>query len=484
MRVAHSEAHRRARVEELLSVLGLESCGDVRVGNPLERGISGGEARRLSVGVGVADLESVRLLLLDEPTTGLDSSSAAEVMLLARRLAGTADRRAVVASVHQPSPEMFSLFDKARRAEFILIAAKAAAAAAAASATSRFEEFSAEISANCAPRNTVLDSRANSTAAALESNAVGDVEYLYEDAETETGASEGAGREMGLGGSEHVVEQESELGVGRGVLLLKEEGSPTRDMLRALRGQRTPYAVGFWAQVSAVWGRSWTVQARRTDSLWALIVKNTFVGVLTASVFWQEGSVRTDEALVDPLMNDVTPKASNVMGILYFGMLYGLTGHLQAIPDIFEWKRHSERERAAGMYSTTVYWLVSSTVHLPILLAGFVVYINVCYWPLGLPAEVTKFCIFAGASLASTLLGYSLAQTLSAALATPQSAFATWPLLLVTAANFAGFTVRLPAVRVWFRWLCDVSFCRWVFQVSTVLVNMWKMRYATICDAP
>lgn len=36
-----------------------------------------------------------------------------------------------------------------------------------------------------------------------------------------------------------------------------------------------------------------------------------------------------DEALVDPLMNDVTPKASNVMGILYFGMLYGLTGHLQ-----------------------------------------------------------------------------------------------------------------------------------------------------------
>lgn len=39
------------------------------MGNPLERGISGGQARRLSVGVGVADLESVRLLLLDEPTT-------------------------------------------------------------------------------------------------------------------------------------------------------------------------------------------------------------------------------------------------------------------------------------------------------------------------------------------------------------------------------------------------------------------------------
>lgn len=56
-------------MDELLGVLGLEACSEVRVGNPLERGISGGEARRLSMGIGVADLESVRLLLLDEPTT-------------------------------------------------------------------------------------------------------------------------------------------------------------------------------------------------------------------------------------------------------------------------------------------------------------------------------------------------------------------------------------------------------------------------------
>lgn len=63
------ERDRRARVNELLEVLGLEACSEVRVGNPLERGISGGEARRLSMGIGVAALESVRLLLLDEPTT-------------------------------------------------------------------------------------------------------------------------------------------------------------------------------------------------------------------------------------------------------------------------------------------------------------------------------------------------------------------------------------------------------------------------------
>lgn len=69
----NSDEDREARVDELLGVLGLEACSEVRVGNPLERGISGGEARRLSMGIGVADLESVRLLLLDEPTTVKDS---------------------------------------------------------------------------------------------------------------------------------------------------------------------------------------------------------------------------------------------------------------------------------------------------------------------------------------------------------------------------------------------------------------------------
>lgn len=38
---------------------------------------------------------------------------------------------------------------------------------------------------------------------------------------------------------------------------------------------------------------------------------------------------RTDEPLIDPLLNDVTPGASNIMGLLYFGTMFGATGHLE-----------------------------------------------------------------------------------------------------------------------------------------------------------
>ncbi|CAM9776027.1 unnamed protein product, partial [Discosporangium mesarthrocarpum] len=64
-----SQADRLRRVEELISELGLGACADSRVGDSMERGISGGQAKRLSIGVGIVDLESVRAVLMDEPTT-------------------------------------------------------------------------------------------------------------------------------------------------------------------------------------------------------------------------------------------------------------------------------------------------------------------------------------------------------------------------------------------------------------------------------
>lgn len=43
-----------------------------------------------------------------------------------------------------------------------------------------------------------------------------------------------------------------------------------------------------------------------------------------------------------------------------------------------------------------------------------------------------------------------------------------WPLVFVASANFAGFTIRLPVVRVWFIWLTELSFCRWIYQVKRI----------------
>ena len=66
------------RINNLIRCLGLEKCKNTRVGNNFIRGISGGERKRTSIGVEL--LINPSIIFLDEPTTGLDSSTALQVI--------------------------------------------------------------------------------------------------------------------------------------------------------------------------------------------------------------------------------------------------------------------------------------------------------------------------------------------------------------------------------------------------------------------
>ncbi|ESW03549.1 hypothetical protein PHAVU_011G023100 [Phaseolus vulgaris] len=87
--------------------MGLQDCADRLIGNWHLRGISGGEKKRLSIALEI--LTMPRLLFLDEPTSGLDSASAFFVVQTLRNVAR--DGRTVISSIHQPSSEVFALFD-------------------------------------------------------------------------------------------------------------------------------------------------------------------------------------------------------------------------------------------------------------------------------------------------------------------------------------------------------------------------------------
>lgn len=65
---------KKDRVEQVIAQLGLTKCADTYIGNNLIRGVSGGERKRTSIGVEL--LTNPALIFLDEPTTGLDSSTA------------------------------------------------------------------------------------------------------------------------------------------------------------------------------------------------------------------------------------------------------------------------------------------------------------------------------------------------------------------------------------------------------------------------
>ena len=72
------------------------------------RGISGGERKRTSIGYELITEPS--LLLLDEPTSGLDSSTALRIIDVLRAQAKRG--MSVMATIHQPSSEIFFRFDR------------------------------------------------------------------------------------------------------------------------------------------------------------------------------------------------------------------------------------------------------------------------------------------------------------------------------------------------------------------------------------
>jgi ABC-type multidrug transport system ATPase subunit len=96
------------RVNELLALMGLSHVENTLVGDATHKGISGGQMKRLSIATEIVSLPE--LIFLDEPTSGLDSTMALEVMTAVNTLSN--QNRTCISTIHQPSPEVFELFDK------------------------------------------------------------------------------------------------------------------------------------------------------------------------------------------------------------------------------------------------------------------------------------------------------------------------------------------------------------------------------------
>ena len=103
-----SAEEREHRVAQVITELGLNKCKDTMIGNARVRGISGGERKRLSVATEL--LTNPSIFFVDEPTSGLDSFMAEAVVTKLQQLAK--EGRTVLATVHQPSSYMMTMFDK------------------------------------------------------------------------------------------------------------------------------------------------------------------------------------------------------------------------------------------------------------------------------------------------------------------------------------------------------------------------------------
>ncbi|KAJ1876630.1 hypothetical protein LPJ66_012275, partial [Kickxella alabastrina] len=101
------KAEQMARCSQAISLFGLEKCRATAAGDSMNKGISGGEKKRTSIAM--EWVTDTPIMFLDEPTSGLDAYSA---LMVTRKLKHITEiGRTVIAVLHQPSSEMFELFD-------------------------------------------------------------------------------------------------------------------------------------------------------------------------------------------------------------------------------------------------------------------------------------------------------------------------------------------------------------------------------------
>jgi ABC-type multidrug transport system ATPase subunit len=95
-------------VRAVIADLDLDKISHFKVGSPLKKVISGGQRKRVNIGLELLRAPSV--MFLDEPTSGLSSRDSQNIMNLLKRLSEAG--KLVFVVIHQPSPEIFKLIDR------------------------------------------------------------------------------------------------------------------------------------------------------------------------------------------------------------------------------------------------------------------------------------------------------------------------------------------------------------------------------------
>ncbi len=96
------------KVEQVLKNVGLFEARHLRVGDALHTTISGGQRKRLNIALEL--IRAPEVLFVDEPTSGLSSLDSENVMDLLKQL--TIQGKLVFVVIHQPSSDIFKMFDK------------------------------------------------------------------------------------------------------------------------------------------------------------------------------------------------------------------------------------------------------------------------------------------------------------------------------------------------------------------------------------
>lgn len=413
---------RMAAVAEALKQVGIPHRADVIVGSAMKKGISGGERKRLCVAMEL--ITSPPLLFLDEPTSGLDSVTALSLCELLKELASSG-KCTVVCTIHQPQTKIFDVFDNLMLLKQGHIAYQGAASDAL--------QFFADAGYPCPQYTNPADHLLDAV------NLLPD----YEDEKDGTYQQQ-ISKDMSACNT-HVVN-----------LLENVERSEI-----FMERDRVPWT----RQFLVLFGRCMKEHLRRKITWLTQLVQTVVIAILIGTVWLNIGDSTTSP----------TP-------VLFFCAInQGMFGALAMINSFPSERVLSLRERAAGTYYCSAYFLAKNAAE-TISQAPFPIIFSITvYFLLGLRAGAGHFFIFMAFMFLCANAATSLALLVSAFGRTTDMSVAILPMALELCRLFGSFFISPASAPNYFRWILQLSYVSYTYT-GTALNQLNGL--VTSCDPP
>ncbi|NXC73059.1 ABCG2 protein, partial [Anhinga anhinga] len=427
------EQEKNERVNRIINELGLSKVADSKVGTQFTRGVSGGERKRTNIGMEL--ITNPAILFLDEPTTGLDASTANAVLLLLKRMANQG--KTIIFSIHQPRYSIFRLFDSLT----LLAAGRVLYHGPAQHTIGYFQSIGFECEPYNNPADFFLDIiNGDSTAVAMSKTS-----------ETNTAERTEEHTEYDKTLAEKLAEKYSNSAYYQETTAILENISlGNKKKTKAVFRQIT-YANSFLHQLKWVSKRTFKNLVGNPQASIAQLCVTAFLGLIVGAIFF---GLKEDSAGLQ-----------NRVGAMFFLTTNQCFSSVTAIELFVVEKKIFIHEYISGYYRTSAYFIAKLMADLiPVRTIPSIIFTCIIYFMLG--KYGLKPTVEAFFTMMFTLMMVSYTATsMALAIAAGQSVVAVANLLMTIAfvfmIIFSGLLVNLTSIMSWLSWLKYFSIPRY-----------------------
>ncbi|XP_071728805.1 ABC transporter G family member 6-like [Rutidosis leptorrhynchoides] len=427
-----SKSKKKLRVEALIDQLGLRNASKTVIGDEGHRGVSGGERRRVSIGIDI--IHDPIILLLDEPTSGLDSTSSYMVVKVLQRIAQSGS--IVIMSVHQPSFRILGLLDRL----LFLSRGQTVYSGSPNNLPLYFSDFGYPIPDQENPTEFALD-----LIRELEGSPGGTkslVEFNISWQKLKRSENfDNTGKETTMHNLS--LKEAISASISRGKLVSGAGGSNDINPNSLVPTFANPMLIEM-----VILSKRMVTNSCRMPELFGVRLGAVLVtGFLLATVFWKL---------------DNSPKGVHErLGFFAFAMSTTFYTCADALPVFIQERYIFIRETAYNAYRRSSYVISHSLVAIPALIFLALAFSSITFWAVGLDGELSGFLYYYLIILASFWAGSSFVTFLSGVVPHVMIGYTIVISILAYFLLFSGFFInrdRIPVYWIWFHYISLVKY--------------------------